>query len=186
MKTLTTKDLAYIAMLTAMLCVASLIAIPVGIGIPITFQVFFWLFIPALLKAYRGFLSLLLYVVIGLIGVPVFAGGTGGVQAVVSPSFGFLLGSLAVALYIGNIARQQLPLLSMILHMIVAIFILYGFGILYQYFIFNVVAKSGGSTTLISLIIANVSTFLPLDILKAILAGVVYNRLTRHTHFKHI
>ena len=51
MRTLTTKDLVYIAVLTAMLCVSSLVAIPVGIGIPITLQVFFWLLIPALLKA---------------------------------------------------------------------------------------------------------------------------------------
>ena len=98
MRTLTTNDLVYIAVLTAMLCVASLVAIPVVIGIPITLQVFFWLLIPALLKAYRGFLSLALYVLIGLIGIPVFAGGTGGFQAVLSPSFGFLLGSLIIAL----------------------------------------------------------------------------------------
>ena len=74
----------------------------------------------------------------------------------------------------------------MILHMIVAILILYTIGILYQYFIFNFIAESGGSTTLISLIIANVSSFLPLDILKAILAGIVYDRLIRHTRFKNI
>ncbi|QTJ52492.1 biotin transporter BioY [Dolosigranulum pigrum] len=186
MRTLTTKDLVYIAVLTAMLCVASLVAIPVGIGIPITLQVFFWLLIPALLKAYRGFLSLALYVLIGLIGIPVFAGGTGGFQAVLSPSFGFLLGSLIIALYIGKVAQKRPSLLTMILHMIVAILILYTIGILYQYFIFNVIAESGGSTTLISLIIANVSSFLPLDILKAILAGIVYDRLIRHTRFKNI
>jgi biotin transport system substrate-specific component len=59
--------------------------------IPITLQSFFVLMSGLLLGPKYGPLSQALYVAMGLAGLPVFAGGTGGIQRVLSPSFGFLL-----------------------------------------------------------------------------------------------
>lgn len=200
LNTLTVKDLVYIALLTAMLAVASIVAIPVGLPTPVTLQVFFWLLIPALLGAYKGFLSLALYLIMGLIGLPVFAGGSGGIHTILSPSFGYLLGSLVVALYIGSIAQRRSHHITtslnqssskkpsmgtMILHMIIGIFILYTIGIIYQYIILNYVADLGTATPIGTIIIGNISVFLPIDVIKAVLAGILYHRLVRLNYFNH-
>src|SRR5699024_6273824 len=101
MKSLSTKDFILMAMFAAMLAVASVFVIPIG-PVPITLQVFFFLLIPSLLGAFKGLITISLYLILGLIGLPVFAGGTQGFQALLSPSFGYLIGSLAVALYLGR------------------------------------------------------------------------------------
>jgi biotin transport system substrate-specific component len=63
--------------------------------VPFTLQTFFVLMSGLLLGPKYGPLSQVLYVVLGLIGLPIFAGGMGGLQQVFSPSFGFLLGFIA-------------------------------------------------------------------------------------------
>jgi biotin transport system substrate-specific component len=79
---------AFFAVLTA---VGAALTIPMP-PIPITLQTFFVLMSGLLLGPKYGPLSQVLYLAMGLAGLPVFAGGTGGIQRVLSPSFGFLLG----------------------------------------------------------------------------------------------
>jgi biotin transport system substrate-specific component len=79
---------AFFAVLTA---VGAALAIPMP-PIPFTLQTFFVLMSGLLLGPKYGPLSQALYLAMGLSGLPVFAGGTGGIQRVLSPSFGFLAG----------------------------------------------------------------------------------------------
>lgn len=67
-------------------------------AVMITFQLFFCVFAGLLLKPIYALASQLIYIVIGLIGIPVFSGG-GGFDYVFRPTFGFLIG-FAVAAYI--------------------------------------------------------------------------------------
>jgi biotin transport system substrate-specific component len=174
LRKLETRDLTQIAIFTAMISICALFAIPIG-PVPVTLQVFFFLLIPALLGSYKGTLCMALYVGLGLIGLPVFAGGSGGFQSVLSPSFGYLLGYILLAPLVGKLGEKNLPFLYTLLGMIVAIFLLYSIGMIYQYVIMNTVLSTPISwSTIFSM---NFFTFLPLDLIKAFGAAVVYVRL---------
>ena len=84
---------AFFAGLTA---VGGIMAIPVP-PVPFTMQSFFVLTSGLFLGPKYGPLSQILYITMGLAGVPVFAGGTGGLHYVFSPTFGFLVGFVAVS-----------------------------------------------------------------------------------------
>jgi biotin transport system substrate-specific component len=81
---------AFFAVLTA---VGAVLSIPLPlVPVPITLQTFFVLMSGPLLGPKYGPLSQVLYVAMGLAGLPVFAGGTGGIHVLLLPTFGFLLG----------------------------------------------------------------------------------------------
>lgn len=84
---------AFFAMLTA---VGGILTIPVP-PVPFTMQSFFVLMSGLFLGPKYGPLSQALYIAIGLAGVPVFAGGVGGLHHVFSPTFGFLVGYVAIS-----------------------------------------------------------------------------------------
>ena len=84
---------AFFAVLTA---VGGMLSIPVP-PVPFTMQTFFVLMSGLFLGPKYGPLSQVLYITMGLAGVPVFAGGTGGLHYVFSPTFGFLIGFVAVS-----------------------------------------------------------------------------------------
>lgn len=176
MKTLTTKDLTQIAILTAMISIASYVVIPIG-PVPITLQVFFFLLIPALLGSFKGTVSLALYVLLGLIGLPVFAGGSGGLQSLISPSFGYLIGYIILAPFVGQLGsgKKEVSVIKVTSFMTIAVLLLYAIGMSYQYLIMNYLL--GTPITFPTILIGNLTVFLPLDIVKAAGAAVVYNRL---------
>jgi len=86
---LSTKDIAQIALFAALTAVGAFIRVPLPI-VPFTLQTFFVALSGALLGARRGMLAQLLYVAIGLLGVPIFTKG-GGIGYVFQPSFGYLV-----------------------------------------------------------------------------------------------
>lgn len=175
MEKLKTKDLILIGIFTAILSVASLFIIPIG-PVPITLQTFFFLLIPALLGPSKGLLTIVLYMILGLIGFPVFAGGVGGFQALLSPSFGYIIGALFTSLFIGKIEKYAKSFIKMSILMLVSIIILYLIGAAYQYILMNGVLNTPISLEVI--ILTNLIGFLPMDLLKAILASFVYARLS--------
>ncbi|SED01216.1 biotin transport system substrate-specific component [Streptomyces sp. 2231.1] len=83
---------------------AAQLSLPVpGSPVPVTGQTFAALLVGTSLGARRGFLSLALYAVAGVAGVPWFAGGTSGGGAV---SFGYILGMLLASAVVGALARR--------------------------------------------------------------------------------
>lgn len=176
LRKLSTKDMTQIAICTAMLSVSALIAIPVG-PVPVTLQVFFFLLIPTILGSFKGTISLALYLLLGLIGLPVFAGGSGGIQSFLSPSFGYLIGQLVLSPLVGLIGegKTKQSIFRMTGFMTIAIFLLYSIGMSYQYVIMNYVL--GAPITFRTIVAGNLTVFLPLDIMKAIGAAIVYNRV---------
>lgn len=76
--------------------------------VPITGQTFAVLLVGASLGARRGLASLALYLVLGLSGLPVFAGGTGGLKHLFGPTGGYLLGFLLATYVIGRMAERGL------------------------------------------------------------------------------
>lgn len=168
------KELVRMALMTALLSVFSLVAIPLG-PIPITLQTAFFLFIPAVLGARNGFISIGLYLMMGLLGLPVFAGGAGGLQHIFTPSFGYLLGACLSAPMIGKgttNGKSFWPLFRMFL---LGLGLIYAVGIGYAYWVMHRILETpvGWGT----LIFMNLTTFLPLDLIKATIAAWVYLQL---------
>ncbi len=109
-RTSPTADIALVAVFAALIAAFSLTpAIPVGLlGVPITLQTLAVLLTGMVLGPIRGFLATLLYVVVGLAGMPVFAGGLGGPAIFVQPSVGYLLSFPFAAALAGWLTRRSI------------------------------------------------------------------------------
>ena len=102
MPRLTTRELATAALFTAILAASAFVAIPVG-SVPFTLQVYVVLLAGMVLGPRLGVLSVLAYLVLGLVA-PVYAGGASGLGALFGPTGGYLFGFIGAALVSGLIA----------------------------------------------------------------------------------
>ncbi|NUK26394.1 biotin transporter BioY [Streptomyces lunaelactis] len=99
-----TKDIALVLGGAVLTGIAAQIAVPVpGSPVPVSGQTFAALLVGTAFGARRGFLSLALYAVVGMAGMPWFAEGASGYAM---PSFGYILGMLLAATVVGALARR--------------------------------------------------------------------------------
>ncbi|MFJ9676890.1 biotin transporter BioY [Streptomyces sp. NPDC101194] len=97
-------DAALVVGGAALTGIAAQIAVPVpGSPVPVTGQTFAALLVGTALGARRGFLSLAVYALVGMAGMPWFSEGTSGAGF---PSFGYVLGMLLAATVVGGLARR--------------------------------------------------------------------------------
>lgn len=102
-------DLALIASFAALIIVFAFVAIPVGAaGVPIVIQNAVIILSALVLGARRGFLAVLLFLVVGL-ALPVLAGGRTTIAALGGPTVGYIVGYLLCAIVVGLIAYRALP-----------------------------------------------------------------------------
>lgn len=106
-KTFTTFNMVMIAMFTAILSILSQIAFQLPGGIPLTLQTFGVVLIGVVLGNRYGFYSVLLYLLLGAVGVPVFANFNGGLQVLVSSTGGYLIGFLPMVFLAGLGGRKS-------------------------------------------------------------------------------
>lgn len=143
-------------------------------GVPITAQTFGVMLAGAVLGPRLGAVSMTVFLVLVAAGLPLLAGGRGGIGAFVGPSAGFMIGWIAGAFVIGLIvhsAARKPSLWRTALAMVVGgILVIYAFGIPVQSLITRLPM---GETALASLV------FLPGDLLKAALATAVVTTLLR-------
>ncbi|HOI72313.1 MAG TPA: biotin transporter BioY [Methanobacterium sp.] len=95
--------------------------------VPITLQTFAVLMAGIFLGRYWGGISMMMYLVVGLLGIPWFAGASGGIEAIISASGGYLLGFIFAALFLGYFVDryvQSRKFLSMLGLMFFANFVL--------------------------------------------------------------
>ncbi len=171
-----TKDIAYIAVFVALLAVCSWITVPTTV--PFTLQTLGVFLAVGVLGGQRGTLAILAYLLLGLVGAPVFSGFGGGVGAFFTPSGGYLVGFLFSALVMWAMERLWsgkpfILALSMVLGMLVC----YAFGTAW----FMVVYPMGGETvSLLTALTWCVFPFLLFDGLKIALAFGLSLELRRH------
>ena len=133
------RDLTVCGLFTALTAVGAFIKIVIPVGadtMNFTLQWFFVLLAGLLLGSKRAFLSVSTYLLIGLMGIPVFARG-GGPAYLLRPTFGFLLGFALAAYAMGKICEWMHSSKpgTWIFAATVGYVIYYGMGILYFYFI---------------------------------------------------
>ena len=99
--TLKIQDLCLIGLFTAVIAILAQIAIPMPFGVPMTLQTFAVTLAGIVLGSRSGALSTFIYMLVGAIGLPVFANFTGGWQCLVGPTGGFILSFPLMAYIIG-------------------------------------------------------------------------------------
>lgn len=169
---ISTREMVLVALFAALTAVGAFIQIPIG-AVPITLQVLFTALAGVMLGARLGAMSQLLYVIIGLIGVPIFAGGTGGVAVIAKPSFGFLLGFIVASYVIGKIAQvnSKPSFVRLMTASIIGVIVIYAVGIPYLHFIINNVM--GKKITFMAALKSYCFVFIPGDLLKCIVASAL-------------
>lgn len=120
--------MALIAMMAALIAVCSWISIPVG-EIPITLQTFAVFAAVGLLGMKRGLLSVVVYILLGAVGVPVFAGFKGGIGVLFGTTGGYIVGFLFLALIAGFILDKfGKKVYVMIIALVLGLLVCYAFG----------------------------------------------------------
>ena len=98
--------MAYASLLAALTAVGAYIAVPIG-AVPIVLQSLFILLSGLLLGSTWGVAGVGIYLLAGALGLPVFAGGAGGIGRFLGPTGGYLLGFLPAVYVIGLISEQK-------------------------------------------------------------------------------
>ena len=156
------KMLARTALLAALTAVGAFIKIPLGVS-SITLQFFFTAMAGCLLGPVWGAASQGVYVLLGVVGLPIFTMG-GGFSYVLQPTFGFLLGLIPSALIIGLLTKKSRKPVRIVLSCVAGLAALYAVGLPYMALIFGV--YRGTPLPFWRLIRDGMLIFLPGDTLK--------------------
>ena len=103
------KMMVYTSLFAALIAAGAYIAIPIG-PVPIVLQNMFVLMAALLLGVRWGMAAILLYLFMGACGLPVFAGGTGGIGRLFGPTGGYLMGYVPAVLITALISRNRLQI----------------------------------------------------------------------------
>lgn len=147
-------------------------------GVPITLQTFFAIMAGLLLGSRLGALSMFVYMLLGLVGAPVFAHFKGGMASLLNPTFGFIISFVLVAYVAGKIIEVKKGRKFYVIAALTAMTINYIFGTNWMYlaYIFWFEAPEGTTYQLVWLwMIAP----LPKDIILSIMAGIIAFRIER-------
>lgn len=170
-----TKDLIYIALSSALIVICSWISIPSAV--PFTLQTFAVMLTAGLFGMKRGTASVLLYILLGAVGLPVFSGFKGGVGALLGTTGGYITGFIFTALIVGFVSdkfnKKTLPLL---ISMIIGIAVCYAFGTAW---FMNVYAKKTGAVGLTTVLSWCIFPFIIPDMVKIALATFFVKRLEK-------
>lgn len=159
-----TLRLVLIAIFVALIAVGAFIKFPIGI-VPVAMQCAMCVLCALMLGARDATITVAIYLVMGLIGIPIFTAG-GGIMYVLKPTFGYLLGYLfavpAGAILARGFHNTSRPKLwRMLLGAFTVLAILYTFGVMYMYLLLNF--YMGKAITLAAAWLTGAAVFLPTD-----------------------
>ena len=127
LRTTNTYAMAVTALMTAVTCILAPLSIPIG-PVPISLTNFAIYLSLYLLDWKKGTISYILYLLLGLVGLPVFSGFTGGIGKLAGPTGGYIIGFIPMAIIAGIVIDKFSQRLIQILGMIVGTAICYAFG----------------------------------------------------------
>mgnify|MGYP004732878759 FL=1 len=121
------RSLVLAALMAAVLCILAPLSVPVG-PIPLSFATLAIYFIAYLLGWKWGTASVLVYVLLGAVGLPVFSGYSGGMGKVLGPTGGYIVGYLFLAVIAGLVIQRTANRFFQLLGMLAGTAVLYAFG----------------------------------------------------------
>ena len=172
-----TRSMVYTALMTALIAVCAWITVP--FTVPFTMQTFGVTLAVKLLGGKRGTAAILLYITLGGIGVPVFAGFTGGPAVLFGPTGGYILGFLTGALAYLALERFTQKIWCNIAVTGLMLIICYAFGTVWFMSIMASRQKAIGVASALSLCV--IPYIIP-DIVKLVLADVIGRKLRKFIH----
>ena len=169
---LSTKDIALVPVFTSLTAIGAFISLPLG-PVPITLQSMFVILSGLVLGPKLAALSQIVYIILGLVGVPIFAGFTGGLQSITTPSFGFMIGFVFAAYFVGKIAHSnnEISYKKIWIGSSFGTLVIYLFGLPYMYYILNILM--GNKFNFINILQMGCLMFLPGDIAKLIISSLL-------------
>ena len=171
-----TLDMAYIALFTVLIAVCAWISIPTTV--PFTLQTFGVFVSVGLLGGRRGSLAVLVYLLLGAVGAPVYAGFTGGFGPLMGSTGGYILGFLLCALTMWAVETALgKSLWALGLGMVLGLVVCYAFGTAWFMVVYT---QASGPVGLWTVLGWCVIPFIGPDLVKIALALALSARLRRH------
>lgn len=170
-----TYDIVYIAIFTVLITICSWISIP--LAVPVTMQTFGVFVAVGVLGGRRGTLAVVLYILLGVIGIPVFTGFGAGISVLAGPTGGYIIGFLFSALVMW--ALEKVPGRSAVIQiaaMLLGQIACYLFGTVWFMKVYN---SANGSIGLMAVLGWCVIPFIIPDIIKIVLAYKVTGKLRK-------
>ena len=137
-----TKNLMYCSLFTALIAVGAFIKIPIPV-VPFTLQFLFTTLAGLLLGSKKGTISVAAYMVLGLVGLPIFSEG-GGIWYVFKPSFGYIIG-FCIGTYVTGLMAERMKektIPGYLAANFTGLLIVYAVGMIYYYLICNYVINT--------------------------------------------
>ncbi|MDR3270382.1 MAG: biotin transporter BioY [Peptococcaceae bacterium] len=169
----TLRKFVYAAMFAALTAIGAYIVIPFQ-PVPITLQNLFTFLAAVLLGGKWGALSQLIYVLLGIIGLPVFAGGKAGLGTLFGPTGGYIIGFVIGAYVLGKIAelRRRKGTLWILLAIVAGEIVIYTVGTLWLSFVSHI--------SLSKALLLGVVPFIIGDLLKILITLYLAPRLSKY------
>lgn len=167
------SEMTKISLCTALLAISSYIVFPIPFTpIMLTAQTIIVNLIGLILTPLHGAISVLLFIVLGAIGLPIFAGGAGGLSAILGPTGGFIIGFLFSAIAISYLKGRKINILRYVL---VTVFIgmpvTYLLGASYMSYALNMDYKKAIELAVIPFLLG--------DTIKCVIASIIAARVHR-------
>lgn len=177
-KFVSTRELVLCSLFTALIAIGAFIRIPVPFMDYFTLQFLFVILAGMILGSRLGAISVATYVLLGLIGFPIFAAG-GGIQYILKPSFGYIIGFIFSAFISGYICEKiDKPSYK---HYLIAsfsgMFFTYLIGFIYKYLILNLYMNE--ATPILIIILSAFPLDIPGDMFLCIVGSGLANQLCR-------
>lgn len=170
MKKFKTIDIVTVSLAAALMCICSWIQIPSAV--PFTLQTFAVFFIALVLGARKGLAAMLIYILLGIVGLPVFSGFQSGAGALLGATGGFVMGFVLSVLIVGLSAdRKGLSLPFVIIGLTVGVAVCYVTGTLWYAFVY-------GDGNILGAMAVCVVPFIIPDIIKVTLALIIAKKVS--------
>jgi biotin transport system substrate-specific component len=171
----TVYDITYIAMSITIIALCSWITIPASV--PFTMQTFAIFAVVALFGVYRGTVAVLLYLLLGALGAPIFSGFGSGFGYLLGNTGGYLIGFFFSAITTGLIIKFfGNKTFVMFIAMVIGLIVCYVFGTAWFMYIYT---KNSGTAGLITVLLWCVIPFIIPDFLKILLAIFTAKRFSK-------
>lgn len=175
---LKTHDIVYIGMFVALITICAYISIPTTV--PFTMQTFGIFAAVSFLGQKRGTLTMLVYILLGAVGAPVFTGFKGGFAVLLGPTGGYLLGYLLATIISGLLIKHLgHKFITMFFSMVLGLLVCYAFGTAWFIYLYT---KNGSNIGILGALSSCVLPFVIPDLIKISLAIILGKQLKPLMH----
>lgn len=165
----TTIEITQIAVCAALLCVLSPLSIPTAFNIAFTLQVLAVILIALILKPLQALAAQVIYTIIGIIGLPVFAGYQSGFGAIMGPTGGFIIGFIIASFFVSLLKGKDNGKWTIVRYILTAVII--GIPCIYLPGILGFMNFSGKDFATSFKLVA--ATFISVDLIKCVAASLI-------------